>query len=182
MLIASFVLAVIAYVILCYGTLFKGTFQPLSATILWMVLDGLAAWTAYLSGGNWLLAAGYTVGCVAAATVTVIRGHTTFARSDVWITLLVAICIVVWLGAGDVAGLVASSVAVFIASVPAMIHYAKRPQDGQLSVWVLYSVANLMGFVGRNGDALEDWIFSVCAIAGSGIVTLLLVKGRFGTA
>lgn len=174
-LIVSFALAVLAYVILCWGILFKGAVQPLSATLLWLMLDSLAAWTAFSSNGNWLLAAGYTVGCAMAAVATIYRGKVSFVRSDLWITALVVICVAVWLGVGDVAGLVASSLAVFIAGLPALIHYTKRPRDGQLSVWILYSVANLVGLVGRNGNALEDWIFPAFAIAGSGSITIILL-------
>ncbi len=178
MLIYSFGIAVLAYLILCYGILFRGAVQPLSATLLWLLLDSLAAWTAYSSDGNWLLAAGYTVGCALAAMASIYRGKTNFAKSDLPIVALVIICIVVWLGIGDIAGLVASSLAVFIAGVPAMIHYRKRPQDGQLSVWLLFTAANLIGLFGREGNALADWFFPVCAVAGSGIVIGILIAGR----
>jgi hypothetical protein len=75
---------------------------------------------------------------------------------------------------GDVAGLIASSVAVFIAGVPAMIHYAKKPEEGALGVWVLFSLAGLLSLLGRNGNQLEDWIFPVFALLGSGLVTLII--------
>jgi hypothetical protein len=178
-LISSFGIAVLAYIILCYGILFKGAVQPLSATLLWLLLDGLAAWTAFSSGGNWLLAAGYTVGCALAAVASIYRGKTDFSKSDLSVAALVVICIVVWLGIGNIAGLIASSMAVFIAGVPTMIHYAHRPEEGQLSVWLLFSLANFIGLVGglRQGYALENWFFPVCAIAGSGIVMFLLVIG-----
>lgn len=179
MLIYSFILALIGYGMLVYGILFKNAIQPLSATLLWLVLDGLAAWTAYHSGGNWLLAAGYTVGVIAAALATIYRGHTTFVRSDAWVSVLVLICVFIWQIVGNVAGLVASSTAMFIAGVPVIILYAKRPQDGQLSVWVIWSVANLLSLLGRNGNSLEDWIFPAFACAGSGVGTLLITRKFF---
>jgi hypothetical protein len=174
-LILSFSLAVLAYIILTLGILFRGVVQPLSATLLWFALDGLAAWTAYSSGGNWLLAAGYTTGCVLAGAATVYRRKVSFVRSDLWVTAMVVICIVVWLSVGDVAGLVSSSLAVLIAGLPAMFHYLKRPRDGQLSVWLIFTVANLVGFIGRKGNTLEDWVFPVFAIAGSGSITIVLL-------
>ncbi len=175
-LISSFVLAVLAYGILCYGVLFKGAVQPLSSILLWFALDGLAAWTAYRSGGNWLLAAGYTLGCLAAVLASIYKGHTAFVKSDLWVTMTVIVCVVVWLSVGNLAGLVASSTAMFIAGVPAMIYYAKQPQDGQLAVWLIFCLANAIGLAGRQGDALEDWIFPVLALAGSGIVTILIAR------
>ena len=176
MLISSFALGVLAYSILCYGILFKGAVQPLSATLLWFALDGLAAWTAYRSGGNWLLAAGYTFGCLAAVLASIYKGNTTFVKSDCWITVMVIICGVVWLSVGDIAGLVASSTAMFIAGVPAMIYYARQPRDGQLLVWLIFCLANVIGLVGRQGNTLADWIFPIFALAGSGIVTLLIAR------
>lgn len=178
MLILSFGLAVVAYVILCHGILFKNAVQPLSTTLLWFVLDALAAWTAFVSNGNWLLAAGYATGCVMAIIVTIYRGHTQFVKSDLWATAMVAACVIVWLTVGDLAGLIASSLAMFIAGVPAIIHYAARPQDGQLSVWLLFSTANLIGLLGRGGNAIEDWVFPAFALAGTLIVSALLLRGR----
>lgn len=174
MLIAGLILALVGYGWLCYGTLFKGVVQPLSATLLWAALDGLAAWTAFDANGNWLLPAGYTAGCMAAIAVTVYKRHTQFLRSDAWIGGLVLICVAVWLGVGNLAGLIASSVAVFIAGVPAMIHYAKKPEEGVFGVWVLFSVAAIFSLLGRKSDLIEDWIFGVFALLGAGLITLII--------
>lgn len=178
MLIASFILAVAAYLILCYGILFKDAVQPMSATMLWFVLDGLAAWTEYKSGGSGLLPLGYVVGCVAAGVATIWKGKVTFAKSDLWVTLLVLFCVAVWLIVGSVAGLIASSLAVFVAGIPLLIHYDKRPEDGHLSAWLVFSVANVLGLIGglSKGHSLENWFFPVCALTGSTLTVALISR------
>lgn len=178
MLIVSFVLAVTAYLVLCYGILFKDAVQPMSATLLWFVLDGLAAWTEYKSGGSGLLPLGYVVGCVAAAGASIWKKKVTFAKSDSWVVLLVLVCVIVWRYGGSEAGLIASSLAVFVAGIPLLLHYAKRPEDGQLSAWLVFSVANVLGLIGglSKGQALENWFFPVCALTGSTLTIALISR------
>ena len=174
----SVALALIGYAVLCYGIMFRGASQALSATLLWLILDGIAAWTAYVSGGNYLLAAGYTVGCLAAATVSIAKGKTSFQKSDIWVAIMVAICVVVWQIVGNIAGLVASSLAVFIAGFPAILHYAKFPGEGQKSVWVIYTLANACGLIGgmAAGITIENMVFPVFAIASSGAILWMLIR------
>lgn len=169
MLLTSFILVILGYSILCYGTAYKDAVQPISATILWLVLDTLAARTAYESGASVMLPLGYVVGCVATIIITLWVKKAAFAKSDLWIAVMVGVCICVWLGIGSLAGLIASSLAVFIAGVPLLFHYAKFPEEGQISTWLIFTAANIAGLVGglSNGNELENWIFPVCALTGS---------------
>jgi hypothetical protein len=178
LLYLSFGLALLGYAILVFGILFRGAIQPISATLLWLLLDALAAWTAYSEGGNYLLAAGYTVGCLVAALATLYVGKISFQKSDFWIAGLVVACVMMWYGAGNLAGLVASSLAVFIAGLPALILYWRRPQDGLMSVWAIYTIANAVGLYGGwlKGTTLENLVFPLFAVSGSLIGMILIAR------
>jgi hypothetical protein len=144
---------------------------------MWLALDGIAAAASYKQGGNYLLPAGYTAGCIITLAVTAYTRRFAFAKSDIWVFVLVFICATVWLTSSGDATIIASALAVLIAGFPLMILYWRDPRQGSPLVWIIFTGANLCGLIGHQGWGLDQWFFPVCALTGS-ISTLVLIIRR----
>jgi hypothetical protein len=175
--ILSFTIALLGYSRMWYGMVRTGIVQPLSATLLWLALDSIAAGAAFMQGGNYLLATGYAVGCSVTLCITIYKKSFAFSINDLWVSVLVIICGSAWLlSSGDMA-IIASALAILIATIPLMLLYWKDPSKGDITAFVIFTVSNVCGFAGATSLKLDQWFFPACCLLGS-VATLGILLFR----
>ncbi len=169
----------LATVFVTYGFLIRGILgekvkQSFATWMLWTLLDVIAAASIVLQKGN---AALVIVHCMAGALITVmlaIKKQFYWSWFESMIVVLVIVCLVVWATAGDKVATIASTIAVGIASGPQIKLAWQKPEDSPPGIWVGFTLANFLSFVGGATWTIEDKFFpGFCAV----LCLILVVLG-----
>src|SRR6187402_1880640 len=115
------IVGLIAYGILIVKLFTSNTEQSFAAFLLWAMLDGIAATTTIIQGGNYWLALSNVIGSSTITIILVVKKQVSWTWVETMTAFLVLICLGVWYTSGEIAGIIASSLAVVAASIPQMV-------------------------------------------------------------
>ena len=131
----SGIIGMVAYSLLIIGIIKSKAQQNFVAFLLWAMLDSIATITTMLKGGNYWLSLSNASGAFIVAILLAIKKQISWSFIETITAILVIICLVVWYFAGAKQGIIASSLAMVIASIPQMVDtYKKRrkPHPGYI--------------------------------------------------
>lgn len=168
----SGVICIVAYVLLIAALRNTTTEQSFAAFLLWALLDLIATITTILAGGNYWLALANTVGSTTITIILIYRKQITWSWVESMTALLVVVCLVVWYLSGEIAGIVASSLAVVIASVPQMVDTYKKPQATPKLVYLTFLTANVVALIGGKSWTIEERFYACCGIFLCSVIVL----------
>lgn len=129
-----------------------GVGQSFAMWALWAVLDTTLTISILVQHGNFLLPAGFAAGSITLALLLLVKGRFAWSRLETVISALVAACLAVWKFSGPRTATVAATLAIVIAGWPALVELWRHPQRALAHVWMGYTVANALAFLGG-----EDW-------------------------
>jgi hypothetical protein len=153
-----------AYIPLIAGILRNTAKQSFAAFFLWALLDAIATGTTFLADGNYWLPFGNVVGSVVMTVLLIVKRQVSWSWIESMTALLVLICLGVWYTAGEEAGIIASSLAVVIASIPQMAETYKNPQSTPVFPYLIFLTANILSFLAGHSWTIEERFYAGCSI------------------
>lgn len=157
-------IGILAYILLIHALLRSATEQSFAAFLLWALLDLIAAVTTLLADGNYWLALANTLGSTVITVLLIYKKQVAWSWIESLTALLVIICLVVWYASGEIAGIMASSIAVVIASVPQMVDTWRKPQVTPVRVYIAFLFANIIALAGGKAWTIEERFYAGCGI------------------
>lgn len=167
------IICLLAYAALIAGIVKSNVEQSFAAFMLWGMLDTIATVTTLLEGGNVWLPFTNALGSTVIAFLLVLKKHASWSWIESLTAVLVVICLVIWYTTGEQAGIIASSVAVVIASFPQMVDTFKKPKATPLFPYLIFLSANVLSFVGGKSWTIEERFYPGCSVFLCTIIVLL---------
>lgn len=161
---AGGVIGLAAYVILIIGLFRSKTEQSFAAFLLWAMLDIIATITTMIEGGNFWLALSNAIGSSVITTILIFKKQVSWTWIETMTAVLVVVCLIVWYTLGGQAGIIASSLAVVIASVPQMVETFKKPGSTPTVAYVVFTIANIVSLIGGKEWSIEERFYQSCSI------------------
>ncbi len=168
--------AVIVFLIMLKGLLSGDVEQNLATYLLWAALDGIAAGSTFVKGGNWMLPAFYTfVGVVTSATIWKI-GKFSWTKLETQVSVSVSVCIIVWGFSGPWYATILSTFGMFLAGTAQIKDAWLKPETSPIWVYVGSSFANLMNTVGGRNWAVEERFYPFWCTILTGLVVVATLR------
>jgi len=155
--------------------LMRGGTQNFATWLLWAVLDGIAAGSIFLQGGNFWLPVAYTFGSIIITITLFAKKQRSWTWFESFVTFLVGICLVVWSVTSSYHATVASVVALIFASLPQIVDTWKAPIRSLIPIWSGFGLANAMSFMGGKEWSVSERLYSGTA----GVLCLVLIVFSF---
>jgi hypothetical protein len=155
--ISGGVLALLLYAPLVRHALrHNGAGQSFAMWFLWAVLDTTLTISIVVQRGNFLLPAGFAVGSISLTLLLLAKGRFSWSRSETVISAMVVASLAVWKLSGPKTATVAATIAIVIAGWPALVELWRNPQRGLAHVWLGYTAANALAFLGGLSWSIEE--------------------------
>lgn len=164
--------------LLAYGPLVTGIIQNriqqnFATWTLWATLDAIAAGSTILQHGNFWLPLGYTVGASSITLLLIFKKRATWTKFETFISVLVVICLIVWWYAGNIGGIIASSAALLIASIPQIIDTAKTPSLTPRVAYMIFTASSVLSLLGGTSWSVEERLYSAGALFTNTVILAL---------
>jgi len=164
MQVVAGVLGIVAYGFLIYGITQSKSEQSFAAFLLWGMLDSIATVTTILEHGNFWLPLSNAIGSSVITLLLVVKKQVRWSRVETLTALLVIVCLAVWYTSGETAGIVASSLAVVIASIPQMRETWHDPVATPKGAYFVFLSANVVSFIAAKDWSLKEFFYPSCSI------------------
>ena len=154
----------LCYVPLIFGIVKNKIEQSFVAFFLWALLDIIATITSILADGNYWLPLSNAIGASTVAILLAIKKKFNWTWVESITAILVLVCLITWYVSGETAGIVASSLAVVIASLPQMVDTYKNPQSTPTLIYLVFLVANILSLIAGKSWTIEERFYPACAV------------------
>ena len=169
--ILSVAIGAIAYTFMVISTA-MGTGEGVSFTtfILWSALAFISGFSMMKQGANPAVPMMYGVGSASTAIVLICKGRFQWFGLDTITSILVVICVVLWLTSGPKWALIMSVAAAVVAAIPFIIMTWKDPANSPIIPSTGFLLANFLFFLSGKKWTLEDRLYG-----GVNIITCFLL-------
>lgn len=157
-------IGIAAYLLLMLALLRSNSEQSFAAFLLWALLDGIATITIILEHGNYWLALANAIGSAVITLLLIYKKQVSWSWIESMTALLVVVCLSIWYTAGEQAGIIASSLAVVIASIPQMVDTYRKPEATPRMVYFVFLSANILAFISGNAWTIEERFYAGCSV------------------
>lgn len=171
-------IAILAYILLIAALLRTTTEQSFAAFLLWAMLDIIAAVTTILAHGNYWLALSNVIGSAVITLLLIYKKQVSWSWVESMTALLVGVCLAVWYTAGEQAGIIASSLAVVIASIPQMADTYKKPEATPTYIYLVFLTANILSFIGGSAWTVEQRFYQGCGIFLCLVIVIFSLRNK----
>jgi hypothetical protein len=169
----SLAVALVSYGILIDGLLNSGVKQSFATWMLWTALDVIAMASTFFKDGNAALLIIYCSAGAFISTLLLVKKQFYWSAFEWIVTGLVLLCLVVWGMSGHTMATIVSTLALGIASVPQFRDAWRAPESSPPKIWVGFTLANLLSFIGGAGWTIEDrFYYGFCTILCLALVVL----------
>jgi hypothetical protein len=166
---------------LCVQILRKKAEQNPLTILLWSTLDGIAAGSIYLEGGNYLQAICLSVsGLIVVYCILKTTGirKLGWEKTDTLTTLLVVFCVTVWVYSGSLYAALASSCAIVLAGIPQVIDTKEKPDTTPTMIYIGYTASNLLAVFGGKDFSVVEVGYQLAAFITCIIVTYFSIRKK----
>jgi len=157
-------IGIVAYILLIAALLRTTTEQSFAAFLLWALLDLIATLTTILQHGNYWLPLSNALGSTVITLMLIYKKQVSWSWVETLTALLVVVCLITWYTAGERAGIIASSLAVVIASIPQMVDTYKKPEATPTHIYLVFLLANIVSFIAGSAWSIEERFYPACSI------------------
>lgn len=171
-------IGIVAYAVLITGLLKTNIQQSFAAYMLWSMLDSIATITTFLEGGNYWLPLSNTVGSFAVTILLIKKKQVSWSWVETGTAALVTICLLIWYAAGEQAGIISSSVAVVIASVPQMVDTYKKPSATPTKAYMIFLIANIVSLIAGKSWSMEERLYAACSVFLCLVIVMFSLRKR----
>jgi len=176
--IAAAVIAFCAYIPLASGILRNKAIQSFAAFFLWALLDTIATASTFIHHGNYWLPLSNVIGSATIATILVTKKQVSWSWVETMTAFLVVICLVVWYTSGEKAGIIASSLAVVIATVPQMVDTYKTPGNTPVNVYFIFLAGNILSLFAGQSWTIGERFYAACSVF---LCLMIIVPAKAGS-
>jgi hypothetical protein len=173
------IIGIAAYLLLIAGIMKSKARQSFAAFLLWAMLDTIATITTVLKEGNYWLSLSNALGATIVAILLALKKQVSWTWIETTTAILVIICLNVWYFAGAKKGIIASSLAMVIASIPQMLDTYKTPKETPTIVYIIFLVANILSFIAGKEWTIEERFYPGCAVFLCSVIVLFSLKNIF---
>lgn len=139
--------------------------QSFATWILWVGLDIIALIATILQNGSYLLLAVYCIGGTSVWMSLLWHKKYVWGKTEWFTLLLVLVCLCIWMLSSSWWALFASTIAVVISGAPQVKDSWKKPDRFTALIYLGYTVANGLSFLGRKSWQIEDWFYpAMCTL------------------
>lgn len=150
------IIGLVAFLLLIIELLRSTTEQNFAAFFLWALLDGIATATTIIEGGNYWLALSNATGSAMITIILIVKKQVSWTWIETMTAILVVICLFVWFTSGELAGIVASSLAVLIAGIPQMVDTFRRPESTPSLPYAVFFIGNVISLMAGKEWSIEE--------------------------
>lgn len=125
--LASFAVSIPIYIQLCRGVYRGKVHESFATWILWAALDSINAASTIYQHGNYLIPLSYAISSAVASAFILRSKNFTWTWFETMIVALIVACIIVWARSGAYNAIIASTIAVIIASGPLILECYQEP-------------------------------------------------------
>jgi hypothetical protein len=170
--ILSIMVAVVTYGYLIVVTA-RGNGEGLSLVtfLLWSIIALISAFSMVAQKADATVPFIWGVGGMTVAVILGVKGRFGWMAVDTVVTILVTICIVLWLISGPRWALIFSIVASWVATYPFVIMTWKAPEQSPVVANIGFFIANLFMLVSAKAWTIEDRLFPLA----SSVLCLILI-------
>ena len=86
--------------------------------------------------------------------------------------------LVAWATAGESAGIIASSLAVVMASIPQMVDTYKKPESTPTMAYVIFTIGNVISLIGGKSWTIEERFYPACSIFLCVVIVVLSLRKK----
>lgn len=145
----------------------KGAGQSFATWLLWAGLDGILILSLIEQRGNYWIVVGFAAGDLLIAGALAWQRRFTWGWFETAVMGMVAGCVIGWQLAGPRWSMIFSIAAVCIAGVPGFLALKRNPDRHTASLWLGYTLANVLSFFGGNAMTLEQRLAPAVFAIGS---------------
>lgn len=175
------VIGLLSYGILIVALFKTKTEQSFAAFFLWALLDLIATITTIIQGGNYWLALSNVIGSTTIFIILIFKKQVSWSWIETLTAFLVVVCLIVWYTTGERAGIIASSLAVVIASIPQMVDTYKKPESTPTSSYLVFTVGNIISLIGGRAWTIEERFYPACSIFLCVIIVAFSLRKKTAT-
>lgn len=164
---AAVILASVLYAIMNRGLLKGDVRQNLLTFILWCILDLVAGVSLYFSGGNYVLASFYVLGCLSVIACILTSGNweLEWSLNNKIVLAISAISIVGFLVSGPVFAAVWATVGVLVAGWPQIKDGWRSPQNQPVEIYFGFVAVNAFATIAGKNWSLPERLYPASCIA-----------------
>lgn len=167
------IVAFIAYIPLAIGIFRDTAKQSFAAFLLWAMLDTIAMATTWIQEGNHWLALGNVIGSTAITVLLIVKKQVSWSRIETITAFLVIVCLTIWYSMGETAGIIASSLAVVIASFPQMVDTFRNPSGTPQIAYLIFLCGNILSLFAGREWTIEERFYAACSTFICAVILLL---------
>ncbi len=158
--VLSVVVAALAYIYMVISVA-VGTGEGVSLTTfaLWSTLAWITGFSILKQGANPAVPMVYGVGSALTALILLLKGSFQWSGLDTVITILVVVCIVLWLTMGPRWAMIMSIMTTVIAGIPFVVMTWKAPASSPIIPSSGFLLANFLFFLSGKKWTLEDRLY-----------------------
>lgn len=174
--ILSLIVGTLTYIHIIVTTI-KGTGEGLSLTtfLLWSALAWISGFSMLKQGANPTIAFVYGTGGTILTAVLFCKGKASVSGFDIFIALLVVVCVVLWLYKGARYALLLSTTAGMLSALPFIVMTWQQPANSPIVTNAGFLLANILSFFAAKNWTVEERLYPVSNV----IVCTLLVLPWF---
>jgi uncharacterized protein with PQ loop repeat len=170
------IVGIIAYIPLIIGIIKSKIEQSFAAFLLWAMIDTIASVTTILEKGNYWLPLANATGSSIIALLLAIKKQVSWTWVETMTTVLVVVCLLIWYAAGETAGIVSSSLAVVIASIPQMVATYKSPSTTPTGPYIIFLTANILSLLAGKSWTIEERFYAGCSVFLCAVIVLFSLR------
>lgn len=170
------IVGITAYIPLITGIIKSKIEQSFAAFLLWAMIDTIASITTILEKGNYWLPLANTAGSSIIALLLAIKKQVSWTWVETMTTVLVVVCLLIWYTAGETAGIISSSLAVVIASIPQMVATYRSPSTTPTMPYIIFLIANILSFLAGKSWTIEERFYAGCSIFLCAVIVLFSLR------
>ncbi|MBI4697172.1 MAG: hypothetical protein HY749_24470 [Gammaproteobacteria bacterium] len=133
-----------------------GAGQSCVTWLLWAALDLVLIGSLVEQRGNYWVIAGFMVGDLTLVALLVKQRQFQWGRFEATVLGMVGLCLVVWYASGARTATIAATAAACIAGLPGLVALAREPDRPTARIWLGYTAANALAFLGGTAMTLEQ--------------------------
>lgn len=152
--------------------------QSFATWIIWSILDWIAAGSAYMQGGAFILPLTYAL---AGSTVTVllVRGKQfSWSWIETMTSVLVVASMVGWYVGGNKTAIVMSATALSIGTIPQMVQFYRQPDRQAGWIYAGFLLANTLSFLSGKSWTIEERFYSGSCVFATLICVYLALRKK----
>jgi hypothetical protein len=150
--------------------------QNFIAWMLWALLDCITTASIIFQHGNFFLPLGYTFGSVSVATLLFFKKEISWTWFEMFVTILVVLCIIAWGVTGERGANIAGVSAICIAAFPLIKDTWHDPQATPTGIYCIFAVANILSIIAGKSWTIEEELYPVAVLSFTVLLVILSLR------